>query len=262
MSATGQPNGTTARRVYTSSSSADTTTWTAGGAMADWVHVVGIGTTVLKDEGGASVTLTTDASEPSLSLPGPWSAFTSTTSGVRVTLGNGGQPPPVVVPASAVPATTAALGGVKLSVAPLSATSPIAAGSNDPRLLTVEASIPLSGTDGSLAEQTIWTAPVACTVVSAAIETGSASTSADNSNYLTVTLANRPVAGPGTPATVASANTKSTSLNGTTAWTEASLGAITNASMVALDRLTFKSVKTGTGQAAATGILRVVISVP
>jgi hypothetical protein len=221
-----------------------------------WVQAEGAGTVTLTDESGTQTAFPLYDREP---LMGPWSSLVSFTGCTAVRLGDGKVPSGAL---STPTSTTVSLGSVKLSVAPLVAASPIAAGSNDPRLLTIEASMPLSATDGSLAEQTAWTAPVACTVVSAFIETGSAAMSASNSNWLAFNLANRPLAGPATSAAVASANTKAASLNGTTAWTEASLGTITNASMLVGDRLTFASVKTGSGQAGATGILRVVISVP
>lgn len=96
MSATGTPQGKAIRKQYTSASSADTTTFAAPPNMADWCQIIGAGSTVLVDESGTSVTITTDAAEPAAMIPGPWIAFTSTTA-TRVRMGNG-DAPPVVLP--------------------------------------------------------------------------------------------------------------------------------------------------------------------
>lgn len=132
MGATGQASGPGRVKEYTSASSADTTSWDSAPEMADWIQIIGAGSTVAEDERGTSVTITTDAAEPAAVIPGPWSAFTSTTA-TRVRMGNG-PPPAPVVPASAVPATTSATGGVRLSAAPAVAATPIAVGDNDGRL--------------------------------------------------------------------------------------------------------------------------------
>lgn len=95
MAATNQVEGKTARKVYTSASAADTS-WNTNPGMASWVHIQGVGLTVLVDESGNNVTLTTDAAEPASVRAGPWQAFTSTTA-TRVTMGNGGRMPPVLV---------------------------------------------------------------------------------------------------------------------------------------------------------------------
>jgi len=101
MSGTGQAQSApTKRKQYTSGSSADTSTFAAPN-QADWVQIIGAGSTVVVDESGASVTLTTDAAEPVLSLPGPWSAFTSTTA-TRVRMGQGGKPPEVQIAPTSV----------------------------------------------------------------------------------------------------------------------------------------------------------------
>ena len=113
MSATGQANAITQRKVYTNGQAADTTSWKAGGFMADWALFEGPGTTILVDESGNSVSIVTDGTMPTKSIPGPWQSFTSTTA-VRCTMGNGGLPPTVQLPTTAVPATSAALGGVQL----------------------------------------------------------------------------------------------------------------------------------------------------
>lgn len=114
MSATGQPNSSpTKRKNYAVGSAADTT-WVAPGAMADWVKVVGIGSTVLLDESGASVTVTTDAAEPSAVLPGPWSGFVSTTA-TRVTMGNGGMMPRLAL--GTVPTIAVGSGGPYAAIA-------------------------------------------------------------------------------------------------------------------------------------------------
>lgn len=259
MAATGQVEGKARRAVYNSGAAGDAT-WNTNPGMASWVLVEGVGSTVLVDESGASVTIVTDALMPNKSLPGPWQAFTSTTS-ARVTMGNGGRPPVAAIPASAVPATTAAVGGVALSVAPLVAATPIAAGSNDPRITTREVVIPLSGTDGTLAEREIWRAPVACTITGWFIACNT-TMAASNTNYLTFTGAKRPLSAPASPATQASSDTRAANLNGLTAWTEASLGTVSNAALVAGDIITIASVKTSAGVAGGDGWVRVTYSVP
>ena len=224
-----------------------------------WIHIVspGSGGLVALAENKTSQTYTGLAGGDI--LRGPFAGISSMTC-AKIRYGDGD--PPGTTAAQLGPATSTALGGVELSVAPLSPTAPIAAGSNDPRLLTAECSVALSGTDGSLAEQTVWTAPVACTITAVYIETGSASLAASNTLYDTFTAQKRPLSAPGTPATVASTTTKAANLNGTTAWSDASLGAITNGSFLAGDKLTFKSVATGGGQAAAQGFVRVTYTVP
>lgn len=97
---TGQPTSAPAKiKQFVAASSADATTFAAPN-QADWVMIIGAGSTVLKDEAGNSITLTTDAAEPVLCLPGPWSAFTSTTA-TRVRLGMG-KPPIVAIPPTSV----------------------------------------------------------------------------------------------------------------------------------------------------------------
>lgn len=130
MSATGATAGK--QIIYIFSSSSDPTTFSNPAQYPDWIQVIGSGSTVVVDESGNSRTLTTDAAEPSGCWPGPFTAFTSTTA-TRVRMGQGALPP-IAVPASAVPATTSAVGGVKLSVAPASAAAPIAVGDNDGRM--------------------------------------------------------------------------------------------------------------------------------
>ena len=101
MAGTGQAQiAPTKRKQFTSASSADATTF-APPNQADWVQIIGAGSTILVDESGASVTLTTDAAEPVLCLPGPWQAFTSTTA-TRVRMGSGGPPPAVQIPPTSV----------------------------------------------------------------------------------------------------------------------------------------------------------------
>lgn len=96
MSATGQPQGASDFQEYTSGSSADTTSWAAPN-QADWVQVIGAGSTVIKNESGTSRTITTDATEPVVVLEGPFTAFTSTTA-TRVRMGRGKAPPALPPP--------------------------------------------------------------------------------------------------------------------------------------------------------------------
>lgn len=113
MSAQGIANGPAIRKVYTSASPGDTTAWVSAATMADWIKIVGIGTTIVVDESGNSVTLTTDAAEPSIVLPGTWKAFTSTTA-TRVTMGNGGMMPRLAI--GSVPSTPAGFLGPYLTI--------------------------------------------------------------------------------------------------------------------------------------------------
>lgn len=97
---TGQPTSAPAKfKQFVAASSADATTFAAPN-QADWAMIIGAGSTVLKDEAGNSITLTTDAAEPVLCVPGPWSAFTSTTA-TRVRMGMG-KPPIVAIPPTSV----------------------------------------------------------------------------------------------------------------------------------------------------------------
>ncbi len=261
MSATGTPNGKAIRKTYTSVSSADTTTWAAGPNMANWAEIVGAGTTILVDESSNSITLTTDALQPSRLVPGPWLAFTSTTSGVRVLMGNGEPPPAPAVPASAVPATAAATGGVQLSLAPAVAATPIAVGTNDIRVTTIEIPIVLVLADGSCAEYVVWIPGVIGTITAASLTANAAITQSDT-NYLTFTVGIRDGAG-GSAATVASKSTQVTGGGAFLAFIPLTLGAITNGTTTATSVITFKSVKASAGQ-AVTGpaLLRLTYSVP
>lgn len=115
MAATGQVQGAATRKVYTSVSTADTS-WNAPAKMAEWVKIVGQGSTVLTVEDGSSLTLVTDATEPSMVMTGPFQAFVSTTA-TRVTMGNGTVP--ALSPQGTGAASTAGSGGpvAALSVA-------------------------------------------------------------------------------------------------------------------------------------------------
>jgi hypothetical protein len=261
MSKTNQGEGQTRRIVYNSGSSADTS-WNTNPGAASWVLIEGVGTTVLLDETGATFSCVTDALMPNKALPGPWTGFTSTTA-TRVTMGNGGRVPPVAVPASAVPATSSSTGGVQLSVAPAVAATPIAVGANDARVDTIYLPINLSGTDGTLAEVVAWRAPYNCTITGAFITAGAAM-AANNTDFDTFTLANRPLAGPGTPANIAVTTTKAADLNALAAYVEKSLAtsALTNTAVLVGDMLTFKSVIGGAGKASGPGLLRITFSVP
>lgn len=114
MAATGTPQGLATRKQYTSASVADTTTWASPAYYADWVQIIGAGSTIVVTEAGASLTLTTDSAEPELIMSGPFTSFTSTTA-TRVRMGNGPAPQPISAPPTAVAALAASLGGVQLA---------------------------------------------------------------------------------------------------------------------------------------------------
>lgn len=241
-------------RQYTSISAAETFNPPIG-----WIVIVGAGSTVMVDQSGTSVTFTTDAAAPSLPMPGPFVSFTSTTA-TRVFAGDGAIPT-LAVPASAVPSTTAAVGGVKLSVAPADAAAPIAVGTNDPRVCTVEVALPLVLTDGTMAESTIWIPGVVGTITGATLSHNANVTQSDT-DYLTYTLGIRDGAG-GAASTVASKTTKTTGGGAFLAFQALTLGAITNATTTATSQITFKAVIGGAGK-AVTGpaMLRITYTVP
>jgi hypothetical protein len=126
MSATGAADGPGDFKEYTSGS--DSTTWAAPN-LADWVQVIGSGNAVVTTEAGNNRTITCDSAEPAAVLRCKLKALVSMTA-TRVRIGIG-SPPPIVVPASAVGATSSALGGVELAGglggAGSSATSPVLA---------------------------------------------------------------------------------------------------------------------------------------
>ncbi len=179
----------------------------------------------------------------------------------------GGAPSAVWVDAtttstnSAGAGTSAALGTTKLSVAPVDAASPIATGTNDPRVCTAECPLDF-GADCSLVEQTIWVAPVACTPTAIYIETGSKAITASNSNYITVTAKQRPTATPASPATMIATTTKAADLNATVAFTEKSLGSLSNTTFLAGDKITLTSATTGTITGGVPGFARITYTVP
>jgi hypothetical protein len=158
--------------------------------------------------------------------------------------------------ANAAVATTSAAGTAVLTTAPGSTTAPTVVSSTDPRVASVTAPVTLSGSNGALAETPIWRAPVPGTITGAYIETGSATMAASNTNYVTFTVSKRPLSGPGTAATVVANDTKAADLNGTTAWTEVSLGSVSNATFVAGDIFTFTAAATSSGQAGAPSTVR------
>lgn len=102
MAGTGQnqPTGSGDLREYVAGAS-DATTW--AGIPADWVQVIGAGTTVVTTERGNSRTITTDALEPISTLRGPFTALVSTTA-TRVRMGYG------LSPSSPSPGTAAGAG--------------------------------------------------------------------------------------------------------------------------------------------------------
>lgn len=245
------------KKEYTSVSPADVATFAP--VSASWVQIIGAGTTVLTAEDTSIVTITTDAAEPVACIPGPFVAFTSTTA-ARVRMGVG-LVPRLAPPATAVPATSSALGGVSLSVAPAVAANPIVVGTNDPRVCTVEAMIDFAAADGVFVESTVWIPGVVGTITGASLSVNASVTQSDT-NYLTYTLGIRDGAGGGA-STVASQTTKVTAGGAFLGFVALTLGAITNATTAAISQVTFKSVKTGTGQAATgQGLLRITYTVP
>lgn len=158
-------------------------------------------------------------------------------------------------------AATGTKGITKMSVAPASAASPIAVGTNDPRVCQVEYPVDLSSSDGSFAESTVWIPGVVGTITGATLSANAAITQSDT-DYLTFTLGIRDGAG-GAASTVASKTTKTTGGGAFLAFQALTLGALTNTATTATSQVTFKSVKSGAGQ-AATGpaLLRITYSVP
>ncbi len=256
---TGQSQGLGDFKEYTSGQS-DAVTWLpAASGFADWCQIIGAGTVVLTTEKGNNRTITTDGAEPGAVIPGPFSALVSTTA-TRVRLGIGAAPA-LALPSAAVPGTASALGGTKLSVAPADAASPIAVGTNDPRVTTVEIPIVLVLADGSCAEYAVWVPGLIGTITAASLTANAAITQSDT-NYLTFTLGIRDGAG-GSASTVASKSTQVTGGGAFLAFIPLTLGAITNATTTATSVVTFKSVKASGGQ-AVTGphLLRITYSVP
>lgn len=243
-------------KQYTSGQS-DSTTWVSPN-YADWVQVIGAGTVVVTTEADQSRTITTDAAEPDAVIPGPFKALVSTTA-TRVRMGIGPLPP-ISVPASAVPATTSAVGGTTMSVAPASAATPIAVGTNDPRVCHVEIPITLATVDGVFAESSVWIPGVIGTITGATLSVA-ASITQNNTDYLTFTLGIRDGAGGGA-SSVASKATLAAGAN-FLAFQAVSLGTISNATTAAASQVTFKSVKSGAGQACSgVALLRITYTVP
>lgn len=244
-------------KQYTTGQS-DATSWIAPN-QADWIQVIGAGTVVVTTEASNNRTITTDAAEPNAVIAGPFTALVSTTA-TRVRMGIGPLPP-IAVPASAVPATTAAVGGTTMSVAPALAATPIAVGNNDPRVTTIKVLLPLVLTDGSMAESTIAIPGVVGTITAASLSHNANVTQSDT-DYLTYTLGIRDGAG-GSASTVASKTTKTTGGGAFLAFQALSLGSITNATTTATSQLTFKAVKASSGQ-AVTGpaLLLIAYTVP
>jgi len=223
-----------------------------------WIHIdsAGSGGLVVKDEAGTSRTY---ASLPAgRVLNGPFAEITSMTC-AGISAGDG--LPPSSTLASVAPGGAGALGSVKLSAAPADGANPIAVGNNDARVSQVEVGVALNATDGSFAEAPVWIPGVACTITGASLSSSSAITQNDT-NYLTITLGIRDGAG-GSASTVASKTTQSTGGVSFTAFQAVSLGSVSNASATATSQITFKSVKTASGQAVTNGaLLRITYSVP
>lgn len=114
MAATGTPEGLSRRKQYTNASSADTTSWSTPAYYANWVQVIGAGSTVVTNEDGSTLTITTDSAEPNTCILGVFTGFTSTTAS-RVRMGNGTPPEPISPPPTAVAALAGSLGGVQLA---------------------------------------------------------------------------------------------------------------------------------------------------
>ena len=158
-------------------------------------------------------------------------------------------------------ATSSVLGTVEMSVAPAVAATPIAVGTNDARVNTLDVPLTLSGTDGSLAETILWRAPYNCTVTGCFINS-SVAMAANNTDYDTFLIQNRPLAAPGTPATIISTTTRGADLNALAQWVEKSLGTPGNTAMLVGDVLTFTSTKAGAGKAGGPVLLRITYTVP
>jgi len=222
---------------------------------AAWIQCVGPGTVVLVENGGRSFTKHAVGGEV---YPGAYLSLTSTTCTYLVA-GNGPIPPAIAPGVNA--ATSSVVGAVKMSVAPSVASSPIAVGTNDPRVTTLRIPLPLVLTDGTMAESTIAIPGVAGTITAASLSANAAITQSDT-NYLTFTLGIRDGAGGGA-STVASKSTAVTGGGAFLAFQALTLGAITNPTTTATSQVTFKSVKTGSGQ-AVTGpaFLLVTYTVP
>jgi hypothetical protein len=158
-------------------------------------------------------------------------------------------------------ASTSAAGSSALSVAPAVAASPIAVGTNDPRVNTEEIAIDFVAADGTFVESTVWIPGVIGTITGATLSVN-ASVTQNDTNYLTYTLGIRDGAGGGA-SSVASQTTKTTGGGAFLGFQALTLGAITNATTATGSQVTFKAAKTGTGQAATgQGLLRVTYTVP
>jgi hypothetical protein len=223
-----------------------------------WIHVesAGSGGLVVKTEDGTSQTYT---SQPAgRTLYGPFKEITSMTLS-RILVGDGKGPEDTS--GTAAPAATGALGAVKMSTAASDTANPIAVGTNDARVCQIEVPVALVAADGSFAEMPVWIPGVACTITGATLSSSSAITQSDT-NYLTFTLGIRDGAG-GSASTVASQTTKTTGGASFTAFQAVSLGSVSNASATATSQVTFKSVKTSSGQAVTNGaLLRITYTVP
>lgn len=232
--ATGQAQGLGDFKEYTSGQS-DASTWTAAvNGFADWVQIIGAGSTVVTTEKGNPRTITTDTNEPATVIAGPFSALVSTTA-TRVRMGIG------ALPSAVAPAN-------QIAVSPK------------------EVELALSGTDGVLAEMPI-PRPVpgtACTLVGAYLNMAAAAAASDT-NYITLTLAKRDGAG-GSATTLVAGTTKVTggvnAGGGLLAFQEVSLGTPAATAIGANDVLTFKSAKTSSGVASGDGKLKLVFTVP
>lgn len=229
------------------------------GYPIQWVNVTsaGSGGLVVKDEAGTTQTYAGLA--VGRTLYGPFTELTSMTlSGL---LYGDGQAPETSAVATALASTTSALGGVKMSVAPASADSPTAVGTNDARVTHVSIPLFVTQADGALAESSVWIPGVVGTITGASLSAPGAITQNDT-NYLTFTLGIRDGAG-GSASTVAAKSTQVTGGGAFLAFQALSLGSITNATTTATSQITFKSVKTSAGQ-AITGLvlLNITYTVP
>jgi hypothetical protein len=146
--ATGQPEQQGDFREYTSGSGSDTTSWTNPG-QADWVQIIGAGSTVVMTESGNSRTITTDAAEPGAVIAGSFKAFTST-SATRVRMGRG-DPPALALPVTGL-ASGMALSGLSAFTAETEVNGALGEIYQD--LKTTRALIRLRPTDFTLADGT------------------------------------------------------------------------------------------------------------
>lgn len=146
--ATGQPEVQGDFVEYTSVSPPDNATWRNPG-QADWIQIIGAGSTVVTTEKGNLRTITTDTAEPGAVIASSFSAFGST-SATRVRMGRG-DPPALVFPVTGA-ASGSTLTGLGAFTAQTNVNSALGEIYQD--LKTTQGIIPLSLLGFSLADGT------------------------------------------------------------------------------------------------------------